>query len=225
MVTGVRGGEEGSAIHPFIVARTANEKLRAIRELPDARPRPGEEFEYYSTHFFVLSYALNEYVRARVGPDADYWELVERDVLRPMGITQLPVQRTIEPDGRLGTPVQAWGSYPTVGEAMKIAQLLQNDGRFEDQQLLSPSRVREALARSSRRGYDTGGNQSYLHSVWWRPANLPGCVVHVPTMSGHGGSLVMMLPNGLVALRFADDNDYDITPMIHATELYRSSCP
>ena len=69
-----------------------------------------------------------------------------------------------------------------------------------------------------------GGNQSYLHSVWWRPANLPGCVVHVPTMSGHGGNLVMMLPNGLVALRFADDNDYDITPMIHATELFRSSC-
>lgn len=225
MATGVRGGEEGSAIHPFIVARTATAKLRAIRELPDADPRPGETFEYYSTHFFVLSYALNQYVKAREGPDADYWSLVQRDVLRPLGIVHLPVQRTIEPGGSLGTPTQAWGSYPTVEETAKIALLLSNQGRLGDRELLSPTRIREALSPSLEAGYDTGGNQSYLHSVWRRPANLPGCVVHVPTMSGHGGNLVMMLPNGLVAIRFADDNDYDVTPMVHATELYRSSCP
>jgi CubicO group peptidase (beta-lactamase class C family) len=225
MATGVRGGETGAIIHPFIVARPAAAKLRAIRAYPDAAPRPGEAFEYYSTHFFVLSYALNQYVKAREGPDADYWELVHRNVLNPLGIVRLPVQRTIEPDGRLGTPVQAWGVYPTVEEAAKIARLLQNEGRLGDRQVLSLSKVREAMARTPTRGYDTGGNQSYLHSLWWRPADLPGCTVHVPTMSGHGGNLVTMLPNGLVAIRFADDNDYDITPMIHATELYRSSCP
>ena len=225
MATGVRGAEEGSAIHPFIVARTASDKLLAIQRLPDADPRPGERFEYYSTHFFVVSYALNQYVKARVGPDADYWSLVQRDVLDPLGIVHLPVQRTIESDGSRGTPVQAWGGYPTVEEAAKIAQLLINEGRLGERQLLSPTRIREALSSSLHRGYDTGGNQSYLHSVWRRPANLPGCVVHVPTMSGHGGNLVMMLPNGLVAIRFADDNDYDVTPMVHATELYRSSCP
>ncbi|MFQ5792672.1 MAG: serine hydrolase, partial [Acidobacteriota bacterium] len=224
MATGVRGGETGRDIHPFIVARTAEEKLRAIRELPDANPAPGETFEYFSTHFFVLSYALNQYVKAREGPDADYWLMLREDVLRPLGIEHLPISRTIESDGALGTPIQGWGSYPNVDEAAKIAQLLQDEGWFEGRQLLSRNKVREALARSWQRGYDTGGNQRYFHSVWWRPANLAECVVHVPTMSGHGGNLVMMLPNGLTAIRFTDDNHYDVTPMVHATELYRSSC-
>jgi hypothetical protein len=151
--------------------------------------------------------------------------MVEEDVLRPIGVQHLPVARTIEPDDALGTPIMAWGSYPNLDETAKIAQLLQNEGRHDGRRLLSERRVREALDRSGRPGYDTGGNQRYFHSFWWRPANLARCVVHVPTMSGHGGNLVMLLPNGLTALRFADDNHYDITPMVRATERFRPSCP
>jgi CubicO group peptidase (beta-lactamase class C family) len=224
MATGNRGAETGVAIHPFIVARTAEAKMQAIRVLADAPPAPGETFDYASTHFFVLSYALNQFVKAREGPDADYWLMVTVDVLRRLDIGHLPISRTIEEDGGLGTPIMAWGSYPNVDEAAKIAQLLQDEGRYDGRQLLSQNKVREALVRTGLPGYDTGGNQSYLHSLWWRPANLPGCVVHVPTMSGHGGNLVMMLPNGLTAIRFGDDNHYDITPMVHATERYRLSC-
>jgi CubicO group peptidase (beta-lactamase class C family) len=224
MATGNVGGEKGINIHYFIVARTAESKLYAIRDLPDAPPAPGKIFNYASTHVFVLSYALNEYVKARHGPDADYWLMLREDVLRPLGIETLPLSRTIEAEGKLGTPIMAWGSYPTVNEAAKIAQLLQDEGRLGGEQLLSAIKVREALSEAWHPGYDTGGNQSYYHSVWRRPANLSRCVVHVPTMSGHGGNLVMMLPNGLTAIRFGDDNHYDITPMVRATERYRSSC-
>jgi CubicO group peptidase (beta-lactamase class C family) len=224
MATGNVGGETGAAIQPFIVARTAEAKLGAIRRFPDAPPAPGEVFNYASTHFFVLSYALNEYVKARQGPDADYWLMLKEDVLRPLGIDNLPLSRTIEEEEKLGTPIMGWGSYPTVNEVARIAQLLQDEGRFGGEQLLSAIKVREALSQAWHPGYDTGGNQSYYHSVWRRPAHLFRCVVHVPTMSGHGGNLVMMLPNGLTAIRFGDDNRYDITPMVRAIERYRSSC-
>jgi len=42
-----------------------------------------------------------------------------------------------------------WGSYPDVDAAAKIAQLLQDDGVFQGQQLLSPVKTREAMRRTS----------------------------------------------------------------------------
>jgi hypothetical protein len=100
-------------------------------------------------------------VKARQGPDADYWLMLREDVLRPLGIENLPLSRTIEAEGKLGTPIMAWGSYPTVNEAAKIAQLLQDEGRLGGEQLMSAIKVREALSEAWHPVYDTGGNQSY----------------------------------------------------------------
>jgi CubicO group peptidase (beta-lactamase class C family) len=224
MATGTHGGDTGDDIVPFIRARTAADKLAAVGQLPDSPPRPGEVFNYASTNFFVLSYALNQYVKARAGPDADYWLMLREDVLRPLGIENLPIQRTIERDGELGTPIMGWGSYPNVDEAAKIAQLLRDEGLLRGRQLLNRNKVREALHRTSVAGYDAGNGQRYLHSVWLMPADAGPCRVQVPTMNGHGGNQVSILPSGLIAIRFGDMNNYDINPLVRTAERYRSSC-
>ncbi|MCG6921908.1 MAG: hypothetical protein LJF15_12615 [Acidobacteria bacterium] len=225
MVTGTAGGERGAAIGPFIQARSAASKIAAIHAYPDAPPAPGTEFTYYSTHSFVLSQAMNNYVRVREGPNADYWTMVSEDVLEPIGVPHLPLSRSFENDGRLGTPIMGWGSYPDVDAAAKVAQLLQDEGVFQRRQLLSRAKVREALRRAGRDDYPTGNSaERYLHSVWTVRTDVGSCTIDVPTMSGDGGNHVMMLPSGLSVVRFMDADDYEVSYATRAAEMYRSSC-
>jgi len=226
MVTGVVGGERGAQIGPFVQARSAAARLAAIAALPDAPAPPGAEFAYYSTHAFVLSQAMNNYVRAREGSGADYWTMVRQDVLAPLGIPRLPVQRSFEADGSLGTPIMAWGSYPDVDAAAKVAQLLQDEGFHGDLQLLSRTKVREALRRTGVRAYPTSAaSEEYLHSVWTVRTDTGTCTLDVPLMSGYGGNHVLMMPSGLSLVRFMDAGDYEVVYAVRAAETYRSSCP
>jgi CubicO group peptidase (beta-lactamase class C family) len=224
MATGTQGGETGDNIVDFIYGRTTEDKLAAISVLPDAPAAPGTEFNYASTNTFVVSYALNQYVKAKEGPDADYWLLVKENVLRPLGIPHLPLARTLEREGELGTPIMGWGSYPTVLEAAKIGQLLHNEGKFNGQQILNEFRVKEALYRTFRSGYDAGNAyglpQEYLHSMWINNIGLSIGVVTVPSMSGHGGNEVVILPSGVIVIRFGDSNHYDISHMVAVAEFY-----
>lgn len=192
---GEEQAERGNPIGPYILARSAAQKIAAIHALPDAPAAPGTEFAYYSTHSFVLSQAMNNYVRAREGPQADYWTLVQQDVLTPIGVPLLPVSRSIESDGSLGIPVMGWGGYPEVDAAARVAQLLQDDGAHGGRQLLSRTKTREAMRRAGHPGYATGNSaERYLHSVWTVRTDTGACTIDVPLMSGHGGNHVLPRP-------------------------------
>ena len=52
----------------------------------------------------------------------------------------------------------------------------------------------------------------------------PGCRVEVPAISGFGGNLVVLMPNGLTAFRFSDGGDFNITPMVRAVDAIRPLC-
>ena len=207
------------------MARSSAEKIDAISDLPDAAPTPGSEFAYFSTHSFVLSLAMNNFVRAREGPDANYWDMLREDVLEPIGVPYLPISRTSEADGRPGIPIMGWGAYPDMDAAAKIAQLLQDDGLYQGRQLLSRVKTREAMRRSTATAYPTPHPaERYLHSVWTVTTNTGRCVLDVPLMSGYGGNHVIMLPSGLSVMRFMDAENYEVAPTVRAVESYRSSC-
>lgn len=229
MATGTAGGDSGSNIVPFITARSAEEKLAAVSALPDAFPAPGQVFNYASTNTFVLSYALNQYVKSKEGPDADFWEMVRDEVLTPLGIPHLPLVRTLEEGGKPGVPIMGWGSYPNVCEAAKIGRLLHDGGNFQGFQLLDRNKVREALYQTPRRGLNAGvsfGHQEYyLHAMWITGLSLSTCSVYAASMRGLGGNHVIVLPSGIIALRFGDQNYYDVAPMVAVAEFYKSSCP
>jgi CubicO group peptidase (beta-lactamase class C family) len=225
MVTGVTGAERGAAISPFIMARSAEEKIDSIKSFADAPAAPGGEFAYFSTHSFVLSYAMNNFVQSREGPTANYWQMVKEDVLEPIGIKYLPISQSFEAFPEQRVPTMGWGSYPDVDAAAKVAQLLQDDGQFQGQQLLSLAKTREAMRKTANPGYETGyPGERYFHSVWTVRTSTGNCSIDVPLMSGYGGNHVMMLPGGLSVIRFMDAEDYDVGPTVRAVERYRTSC-
>ncbi len=219
MATGTQGNDRDTS---FIRARSTAEKLSVVRGMPDAPCVPGGCFDYSSSNTFTLSCALNRYVKAREGPNADYWLLVRDNVLRPLGADALAVVRTLEPDGALGTPVAGWGSYPTVVESVQVGRLIAEEGIHGGRQILNRNKVREALERTPRRGLPTTlASTRYLHSYWIGDFALSTGPVTAPYMSGHGGNLVFVLPDATIAVRYADEDNFEAGPMVAVAEFYR----
>ena len=84
----------------------------------------------------------------------------------------LPMIHTRETDGSRGIPFMGVGAYPTVDDAAKIAQLFQDGGHYEGQQLLHQAKSEAALYRSGLTGSPTGksfayGDQAY-NLIFWR---------------------------------------------------------
>jgi hypothetical protein len=211
-------------------ARTLKDKLDiafTYGKYPWAR---GEVFRYNSVHTFILAAAMDALVKRREGANTHLWDMVTREVYEPLGIFHAPMMHTLEADGRRGIPLLAVGLYPTIDDVAKLAALFQRGGRHEGRPLLRGVKVAEALDRTGTQGLPTGrknrfGEQRYhlsFASVPYRTAN--GCFVRIPSMAGAGGNLVVLLPNGVSAFRFADGGDYDLESMVRAGEAIRPLC-
>lgn len=215
---------------------TRTGKLRLAFSFPNYPWGPGTIARYDTTHTFVLGAAMDAFYKSREGPDADLWSMVRKEVLEPIGVFHAPVMRTVslvEPDatdsGR-ELPIFGFGLYPTVEDAAKIATLLQNEGRHDGEMLLHSLRTREALYRTTNKGLPTGGENRYgpkrYHQSFWSEKYEPwnGCSVQIPYMAGFGGNLVVLMPNGISAIRFADGHNYEIEPMVLAAERIAPFC-
>jgi hypothetical protein len=215
----------------WIVRKTMKEKLDLALAYGNYPWNPGEVLRYNSTHTFVLAVALDTYLKRREGPQAHLWDMVRREVLRPIGILHAPAMHTIETDGSHGVPLLGYGLYLTVDDVAKLTTLLQNGGRHDGVPLLSPALLTAALQRG---GAEAGlpnsqrnrfGEGRYHLSFWTVPyRTAAGCALQIPFMSGLGGNLVALLPNGVSVFRFADGFQYDLDSMILAGESLRPFC-
>ncbi|GIV61544.1 MAG: hypothetical protein KatS3mg044_0410 [Rhodothermaceae bacterium] len=228
MATGTEGGEDAGHLYEVLVkARTAEEAIRNIAELGDAPSGPGERFNYASTNFFVLSYALQNFVNEKEGKAISYWDLVRENVLTPLGAEDFTLLHTLEEDGSEGLPILAYGAWPTLDNAAKIALLFSKEGNYEGRQLLNKGKCREALGRTVWPGYDTGNDyrgKYYRHSFWATDVKANGCRVHVTYMLGYGGNYVWFFPSDVIAIRFMDEYDLDFRDLVQGIEQIRPSC-
>lgn len=132
MVTGTEGSEDAAHLYEILIkAKSAEEAIQNIATLGDAPSAPGERFNYASTNFFVLSYALQHYVEQKEGKPISYWSLVHKNVLVPLGAGDFSLLKTIEPDSSEGIPLLAYGAWPTLDNAAKIALLFVNEGNHK----------------------------------------------------------------------------------------------
>jgi hypothetical protein len=185
---------------------------------------PGAEMRYNSIHTFVLSAAMDAFLKQKEGPNAYLWDIVFNEVYKPIGIRHAPMMHTIESDGSRGIPLMFIGLLPTADDVAKIAQLFHNGGAFDGQQLLSANLTTAAMYRTADQGLRGAANwdnqygmSRYLMSFWSIPwSDGAGCNVRVPYMSGLGGNAVVLLPNGITVYRFTHSNDYDANALVQA---------
>jgi hypothetical protein len=163
----------------------------------------GGVFHYHGRLTKRLTVAMDRFIKTREGPDTNLWDMVIEEVLKPIGVFHAPVNNIFDHDGRSGVPDLDGEMFPTYDDIVKIALLLQSDGRYHSEQLLSKRKIREALYRTDIRGAaaPTSNNpeRSYFMSFWQVPIELNKCTINVSLMSGSGGKIAVLLPSGTVA--------------------------
>ncbi len=194
----------------IFTARTTHEKIKLIAAFGNYPWGPGQVFRYRSSDTFVLTVAMDRFIKSQEGPEADLWGFITREVFQPIGIDHMPVLHTAEPDGARGIPLLDIGMLPTLDEVAKIVKLLRNGGRYRGEQILSATKLDEALGKPIPQGLPTGwrikDGETYYHmSLWLHPFKAQsGKLVRIPAMSGAGGNYLIFNPNGITAFRFAD---------------------
>ena len=218
--------EEGDEriFNAFMAAKSAQEKADICFTAGNYPWDPGEVARYNSCHTFILSMAMDSFLKNMEGPEADIWDMVLEEVYRPIGISRAPIMRTIESDGSRGIPQFYIGLYPTVGDVAKVAMLLRDGGRYQGQQLLHAGKIAEALLQTEVVGLPTGefndyGEGAYHMSFWSRPyRSAAGDLFQIPYMSGFGGNRVILNPNGIITFQFADAHIYGFESMVKVAD-------
>lgn len=107
----------------------------------------------------------------------------------------------------------------TIDDIAKIAGLLQNGGVHDGIRLLSEAGVAEALYETDVRGLPTGdanefGPKTYHLSLWHEDyVTASGKRYTAPRMSGYGGNIVQLMPNGIIGFRFGNGGDVPLERM------------
>jgi hypothetical protein len=223
MVTGTRAGED-LLYEPLELAPDKEAAINNIAAFGDFPEAPGEAFNYATTNTFVLSYALENYVRAKEGEDVHYWELVRDNVLKPIGAEDFGVLLTRDEDPLARVPILGLGGYPTLDNAAKIARLIANEGEHDGEQLLNRNKIREALGRTEWEGHRAFERMRYSHSFWSKKVRVGFCRVHLFFMEGLGDNRVIFFPSGVISFQFTDEFDDDFKRLVRAVEGMESSC-
>ncbi len=219
--------ENGPQMRVWENAATTNAKLDAGFAFDNYAWGPGEIMRYNTAQTFILAVAMDNFLKSQEGPDADLWTMMVEEVFQPIGIEHLPVLRTQEVNGEPGLPLLGVGLYVTVDDMAKFARLLQNGGQHEGQQLLSATKIAEALYQTENKGFPIGrrsryGDDAYLLSLWSQPyRDGNGRFYQIPYLAGAGGNIVALLPNGVVSFRLTDAGNFDLMPLIEAGEAVR----
>jgi CubicO group peptidase (beta-lactamase class C family) len=203
----------------WMFAPTAQEKLDFLFKVPNYPWGPGEVARYRDRDIFVGAATLDSLYRSKEGDDADLWQMMLDEVYGPIGVHHLPKSRTFETD-RPGVPLLAWGVYVTIDDVAKIAGLIENRGLHNGVQLLSAAGLSEALYDSDVRGLPTGasnryGTNTYYLTVWHENYSTEsGTTWTIPTMSGYGGNVVKLMPNGIIGFRMGNGGSKPVEQMI-----------
>jgi hypothetical protein len=185
---------------------------------------PGTVARYRDQDAYLYGVAMDAYLKAHEGPDADLWEMVRDEVYRPIGVFHAPMNRTIEPDGSMDQAMMAYGYYPTLSDLARISQLLQRHGRWHGRQILYQPLVDQVRFGDEPRGFSTGtmvadGEELYNFNYYMTPYTPEGDgMTYTQAMHGWGANLVLLLPKGMVGLRMAKNwsgaaGVEDTTPM------------
>jgi hypothetical protein len=193
------------------------EKLAEIRKNLKPYPwEPGTVMRYRDQDYYLLGVAIDGFLKSIDGPNADVWDWLQKEVLRPIGIYHAPAVRTREVGGKDGVIWFNAGYYPTLDDLAKIALLYQHAGEYNGQQLLNRQLTQDALnahcalvkagdAAVSRQCVDGGTTKQELYRTGFHylpyVGSKSGKQYSLPSMHGSGDNEVVLYPNGLVSIR------------------------
>jgi hypothetical protein len=233
--------EDSSVMDKFLVDESLASKIDDAFAFHQKYASPGTTWVYQSSATFLLTQAMNAYLRQKQGAGADVFELVKSDVYEPLLMSQ-GFMSTIRTDNSpKGAPAGYYGLFFNKDDIAKISSFLNNaSGKIHGIQVLEPTRLAEALFRGPRaegagvpiagrklgsalgeaamgkNSRPIGGARRYAHGFWGRRitrGEFPDfqCDFWISLLSGYGGNIVLLLPNGAIFYIFTDGGEFPWT--------------
>ena len=235
--------DEDSAVNDqFLIDEARESKIRDAFAFHKKQATPGTTWVYQSAATFLLTQAMNTYLRQKQGQNADIFNLVKNDVYEPLLMSPGFMSTIRTENSPNGAPTGYYGLFFNKDDVAKISNFLNSaDGKIHGEQVLEPSRLAGALFRSSaveqegvpilglnphsalgetakdKRAQPIGNSRRYAHGFWGRRiahGEFPDfpCGFWISLMNGYGGNTVLLLPNGVIFYAFSDGFEFPWAP-------------
>jgi len=191
---------------------------------------PGTTWVYRTTDTYVLGTAMQAFVRAKLGANADlYRDIHIAQLWHPMHLSPA-VDSMLRTYDAVQQPFAGYGITYHRDDAARIAGFLSAGGTIDGKPMLDPGILNRALQRDpAHRGMYAGiPHFNYVDGVWARDvSSVLGCKTEawVPFMSGYGGNSIVMLPHGVVFYYFGDSEVWDWFPAAREISKLKPVCP
>lgn len=200
--------EDSPEMTTFFLAESHDQKLRFSCEAWPKKSAAGTVAVYHTTDMYLLGVAMNNFLREKLGQQADiYDDLLYKHYLGQLQLSPLSrwTQRTYDEHAQ---PFAGYGLMFHADDIARIAASLNSDSGLN--QKLAKAGLDAAMFRGSNYSTDftnQHGEVVYRNGFWgFDEADRIDCPVEtwVPFMSGYGGIVVAMFPNGSVYYYFSD---------------------
>jgi len=230
--------EDSPKMDKFLVDESYGAKLVDAFAFKQNYAPPGTKWIYQSSATFVLTQAMNAYLKQQKGKGADIFDLVCGDVYKPLHVSAGGLTTIRTENSTTGAPSGYYGLFFNKDDIAKIGNFLNNSGGVIDRsQVLEPTRLKEALFRAPNAA-DVGvpilgtsfasalgppqlgsnkpptpNTRRYAHGFWGKyvtTSEFPqySCNFWVSLMAGYGGNIVALLPNGATFYIFSDGREF-----------------
>jgi hypothetical protein len=230
--------EDSPTMDKFLVDESYGAKLADAFAFKQNYAPPGTKWIYQSSATFVLTQAMNIYLKQQKGKGADIFDLVCGDVYKPLHVSAGGLTTIRTGNSTTGSPSGYYGLFFNKDDIAKIGNFLNNSGGVIDRaQVLEPTRLKEALFRAPNAA-DVGvpilgtsfasalgppqlgsnkpptpNTRRYAHGFWGKyvtTSEFPqySCNFWVSLMAGYGGNIVALLPNGATFYIFSDGREF-----------------
>ena len=215
----------------FFRAETHREKIEFACRHYRRKAAPGAVGVYHTTDAYVLGAAMQEFVRRRLGLDADFYDaLLAGPIWRAKHFSPV-LMSTLRTRDALRQPFVGYGLMFHRDDVARIARFLAvDDGKIGGEAMVDGAMLHRALQRDpAHRGMTAGAPDfDYIDGVWARdlaPVLRCASPAWTPFMSGFGGISIVMLPDGVQYYYFGDSQVWDWSPAAVEINKLRPICP
>lgn len=207
----INADEDAASMVTFFEEETHSAKLRFSCETWPEKSEPGTQWVYHTTDTYLLGVAMNRFLKQKLGPQSDiYDDLVYPEVFEPLGLSPA-LKWTHRTYDDISQPFTGFGLIFHNDDIVRIAQALNSDSPLSEH--LAGADFESAMFRSANprhTGLDPN-DLAYSDGYWGvdisREITCPN-TTWIPFMSGYGGIIVAMLPNGSIYYYFTDSNQH-----------------
>jgi hypothetical protein len=221
--------EEGRIFNEFFGVEAYADKMKVAFDWPNSNA-PGKTWVYRSSDTFILTTAMQNYLRTKDAADADIFEFVVDEVYQPLklGPGVFSVIRTSENNWQ-GNPVGSFGMWWIPDDIAKLTAFLNvNRGAISSEQILHPGLLTGALQSDpDDRGVGRSGGK-YNNAFWadiYTSRSGFDCTFYVPYMAGYSGNVVALMPNGITYYYFSDNREFVWDDAVREADRMIPICP